>query len=162
MSWDALVGGIVAILTFGLSLVWPADGPPAPPPIERAPMEAPRGTMHMTTFGKLPEEKARALSETLTKGIARCWEAPPTALGQDALILRIQVQLDGTGHVLSTKARVPDARADSLQAMVSVAAAERAVRSCQPYDLPEPSGDGQRTIGISIDFQPDGSQPPAK
>jgi hypothetical protein len=158
MTWDAFVSVVVAILTFGLSLVWPADELPAPGPIVRSQVEAPRGTLHTTTFGRLPEERAHVLREVLTNGVADCWRSP--APDQDPVRVRIQVQLDRAGRVLSTKARVPDSRGDIVETTSLIAAAEKAVMDCQPYDLPAAAGDDWTTININ--FEPDTAPPSAQ
>jgi hypothetical protein len=163
MRWEAGVGGVVAVAVLGLWwLAWPAAREPVSFQMVQSQVEVSGATLSSTTFVRLPEQRARTLRETLTKGIADCWVAPPPALAQDNLAVRIQVQLEGSGRVLSTKARVPDAPADSLQAMASIAAAERAIRDCQPYEVPDPSSEGLETIFITIDFEPGKSQPPAQ
>lgn len=162
MRWQVGVGCVIAIAVFAFWwLTRPAEQQPISFAMVQSQVEVPSGMMYSTTFGRLSEQRERALREALTKGLADCWVAPPETLGLEVLALRVQVQLEGSGRVLSARAIAPGARADSLQTMASIAAAEQAVRECQPYEIPDPARDGVETIVVTIDFEPGRSQPPA-
>lgn len=163
MRWQVGVACVIAVAVFALGwLIRPAEQEPVSFAMVQTQVEVPSGTMYSTTFGRLSEQRELALREVLTKGLADCWVAPPATLGRAVLDMRVRVQLDGSGRILSARAIAPDAPADSLQAIASIAAAERAVRDCQPYDIPEPAGDGLETVFVTIDFKPGGSLPPAQ
>jgi len=163
MRWQVGVGCVVAIAVFAFWwLTRAAEQEPVSFAMVQTQVEVPSGTMYSTTFVRLPEQRELALREVLTKGLADCWVAPPATLGRAVLDMRVRVQLEGSGRILSARAIALDAPADSLQAIASIAAAERAVRDCQPYDIPEPAGDGLETVFVTIDFKPGGSLPPAQ
>jgi hypothetical protein len=136
MSWDGVAGLIAAIVTFGWSLTWSQETPPEPPP-SPAPATVQRPQLD------------QAILESLMAAIAKCWHLP-MAPGHEGVRVRIYAELDRSGRVLSTKALAPEGPDLSAEALASIAAAEGALKRCQPYDLPEPLYDSWRTIIVNF------------
>lgn len=134
MSWDGVAGLIAAIVTFGWSLTWSQDKPPEPPPPPAAVQ---------------PSSIDQAMLQGLIAAIGKCWNLPVEG-GVEGVPVRMHAEFDRSGRVISTKALAPEGPDLSPEAVASIAAAERALTRCQPYDLPESLYDSWRTIIVNF------------
>jgi hypothetical protein len=144
MTWEGFVSVVVAILTFGLSLAWPTHD-----------MAPPTGTLTSTSFRPLTPTD-RAEFERLMRLAGKCWVRP----SPNAVPVRLRAEIDSAGRVLSTAVLMPEGPDLDRASLASIAAAEAALRNCQPYDLsPEPGG-GWRVIIINFDAEFNPPPPP--
>ncbi|MEM6617497.1 MAG: energy transducer TonB [Pseudomonadota bacterium] len=95
-------------------------------------------------------ETAMSQSELdyLRSQISRCWSPPVGAADPEALVVRVQIALDPAGNL--TNAEILEFRASPI-GQAAADSALRAVRRCQPYDLPAAKYDAWSRISLRFD-----------
>jgi outer membrane biosynthesis protein TonB len=129
----------------------PRQAEAEPAPDAQAQPETPAEPLDTAALGALSgtaSELSMSELDYLREQISRCWSPPIGMEEAGAMVVRVRLDLNSDGSLMDS--RVLEAPSD-MTGQVASESALRAVRRCQPYDLPAEKYDSWQTVNINFD-----------
>lgn len=129
----------------------PRQAEAEPAPDAQAQPETPAEPLDTAALGALSgtaSELSMSELDYLREQISRCWSPPIGIEEAGAMVVRVRLDLNLDGSLMDS--RVLEAPSD-MTGQVASESALRAVRRCQPYDLPAEKYDSWQTVNINFD-----------